>query len=150
MFYYYSVSKTATVRLDSERETKLASNLDSSTAPPRCQDVTYLNCYTRLREDSSNCWNYLNFQLGFSLKRESFRVAMPVCADVSYLLAKGSRRVISRQTGYPYLVLSFFQLLQDVQLVTKEERLISRKSRSLKCRWVCHLGERQTWNNLTE
>lgn len=64
------------------------------------------------------------------MKRDSFRVVMTVCADVSYLLAKGSRRVISRQTGYPYLVLSFFQLLQDVQLVTKEERLISRKSRS--------------------
>lgn len=34
---------------------------------------------------------------------------------------------ISRQTGCTYLGLSFFQLLQDVQPVTKEERLIFRK-----------------------
>jgi len=55
---------------------------------------------------------------------------VPVRADVFYLLGKGSRGVISRQTGYPYLALSFFQLLQDVKLVKKEERLISRKSTS--------------------
>lgn len=50
-----------------------------------------------------------------------------MCADVSYL-GKGSRRIISRQTGYPYLVLTFFQLLQDVQLVPEEKDLFPGKA----------------------